>query len=195
LDEVVPASPGKWVFRLLVCAGFLLSGEGLLIHGKAVLAQWLIARAWERGSLTRPWPGADTVPVARLRWIKGDVDAFVLDDGGGQSLAFGPSRLKGSVAPGEQGVIVIAGHQDTHFSFLQDIPDGALIELESLSGNSRRYRVASRAVNDARAGPLWISGDALVLVTCFPFGEAAPGGPLRYVVTARPVSQISARLG
>ncbi len=30
-------------------------------------------------------------------------------------------------------------------------------------------------------------GSALVLVTCYPFDALRPGGPLRYVVTARAV--------
>jgi sortase A len=50
-----------------------------------------------------------------------------------------------------------------------------------------RYRIDDLSVADSRTARLRAagSGRALVLVTCWPFGALTPGGPLRYVVTAR----------
>ena len=42
---------------------------------------------------------------------------------------------------------------------------------------------------DSRRGSLLLDADAAVLslVTCYPFEASEPGGPMRYVVTARKV--------
>ncbi|MEQ8800451.1 MAG: hypothetical protein RLP45_00275, partial [Haliea sp.] len=55
---------------LLLLAGWQLAGAGW-IHVKAMLAQHLLARAWLESAATgvaqKPWPWADTWPVAVLR--------------------------------------------------------------------------------------------------------------------------------
>ena len=111
---------------LLASIGFWELGHGAWIHAKAWLAQLLLQRAWERTlrgeAAAKPWPWADTWPVARLRVPAHGVDLIVLSGVSGRTLAFGP------------------GH-----------------------------------------------APALVLMTCYPFDALAPGGPLRYVVTARAV--------
>ena len=169
-------------------------GLGILLQAgwipvKAHLAQWMIAAAWESGRALPPWPWADTRPVGRLRWREGGIDQLVLDGGSGESLAFGPARLAGSAPPGRTGIVAIAGHRDTHFRFLAELEAGAELELETADGTVRQYAVKSSRVIDSQREPLWIGGDALVLVTCYPFAAFSGGGPLRYVVTARPMSQ------
>ena len=53
-------------------------GSGLWIQAKAELAQVLLERAWEKTlageARARPWPWADTWPVARLRIPSSGVD-------------------------------------------------------------------------------------------------------------------------
>ena len=55
-------------------------GEGLYIHCKAKLAQELIAHAWAAsrasGAPVRPWPWADTYPIARLRVPAHNIDGI-----------------------------------------------------------------------------------------------------------------------
>src|SRR5688572_1545522 len=58
------------LFVFCLGAGLWQFGQGIYIHLKARLAQYLIADAW-RKTLTgaravKPWPWADTWPVARL---------------------------------------------------------------------------------------------------------------------------------
>jgi sortase A len=51
-------------------AGLLVGGEGLWIYAKAKLAQMLLELSWrseQSGRRMRPWPWADTHPVAKLR--------------------------------------------------------------------------------------------------------------------------------
>ncbi|MFW8121104.1 hypothetical protein, partial [Klebsiella pneumoniae] len=50
--------------------GLILFGQGAYIHGKALLAQVLLERAFARtiatGQPVKPWSWADTWPVARI---------------------------------------------------------------------------------------------------------------------------------
>ena len=84
---------------------------------------------------------------------------------------------------------VIAGHRDTHFSFLRDIEMGDMLVIERFSGRKHLYKVIGIDVVDSRRGSLLLDTDVsiLSLVTCYPFDADEAGGPLRYVVTARQI--------
>lgn len=174
---------------LLAAAGLLLAARGLWIPAKAVLAQGLLAAAWERAAggeaRPRPWPWADTWPVARLT-LPGRAPLVVLAGASGRTLAFGPGHVDGSAAPGEAGNVVVAGHRDTHFRALAGLAAGEELVLEAPGGAARRYRVRETAVVDHRdTRPLLPSASSrLTLVTCWPFDAVRPGGPLRWVVVA-----------
>lgn len=177
---------------LLLLAGAASTAQAGWIWAKALLAQHLMRTAWQKTldgeERVRPWPWADTFPVARLVAPRHGVDLIVLDGVSGRSLAFGPGYLNGSAAPGTAGNTVLAGHRDTHFRFLASITPGEELRLETPAGEVRSYRVKTARVVDENdphatdpAGP-----SRLTLVTCFPFDAVVPGGPLRYVVTAEP---------
>src|SRR5690606_13683808 len=109
----------------LLCAGSAFTVVGIWIPLKAEIAQWLLARAWaateDDGRSARPWPWADTWPVAR-RPLPGIDDAWiVLAGAAGRNLAFAPVHVEGTAPRGAEGVAVIAGHRDTHFRFLQHL--------------------------------------------------------------------------
>jgi len=165
-------------------------GSGAWIHAKAALAQVLIARAWSAPEPAKPWPWADTWPVARLQVPALAVDLYVLAGEQGNALAFGPGHVRQSAVPGTPGLSVIGGHRDTHFAFLADLAPGQLLWLTPRHGAPRRYRISSAHVADIRSGPLSAGGDAVLLVTCYPFDAVRPGGPLRYVVLAEPVAKV-----
>ena len=173
---------------LLAATGLGAVGRALWIPAKAVLAQVLLERAWAEarrgGEAPRPWPWADTWPVARLT-LPGGEPLVVLAGASGRTLAFAPGHMDGSARPGEPGNVVIAGHRDTHFRALAALRPGDLLRLEAPDGGVRRYRVSGAAVvryDDSAA--LAADGDRLTLVTCWPFEALHPGGPLRYVVSA-----------
>ena len=182
---------GVWAVAALLALGFWQLGQGAYIPAKAWFAQELMQRAWLRASAgedrAAPWPWADTWPVARLTAISHDVDLIVLAGGSGRTLAFGPGHLGASALPGEIGNMVIAGHRDTHFAFLQEVRRGDRLGIESFGGATYVYEVTGLDVVDSRRGSLVLDTDvsALTLVTCYPFDALEPGGPLRYVVTAR----------
>jgi sortase A len=150
-------------------------------------------RAWERAgggdANPVPWPWADTWPVARLQAKNGQVRQIILAGGSGRTLAFGPGHLSASAMPGERGNSVIAGHRDTHFRFLKDLAVGEMLSVETVNGVLVHYEVIDLDVVDGRRSSLVLDTDEsiLSLVTCYPFDAADPGGPLRYVVTARRV--------
>lgn len=183
-------------------AGLLQLGQGAYIHAKAALAQALLERAWDRASSgetrARPWAWADTWPAARLRIPARGIDQVVLEGGSGNVLAFAPGRLRGSAEAGGRGRIVISGHRDTHFRFLEQVAPGERLWLQSPGGAERSYRVSGTRIVDIReqnGDLLYSPADGLTLITCFPFGALRPGGPLRYLVDADPVSpRLDARL-
>lgn len=173
----------------LACLGLAMSqlGSGVYIQLKAALAQQLIASAWAEAGAAKPWPWADTWPIARLQWPDRGVDLYVLAGSRGNALAFGPAHDETSSEPGEPGISVIGGHRDTHFAFLSEVQTGEELRLTGKDGSVRRYRVTETRIADIRRGPLRAAGDGLLLVTCFPFDAIRPGGPLRYLVVARPL--------
>lgn len=171
--------------------GFWQLGQGAYIPAKALLAQELMHRAWQKARQGEgevpPWPWADTWPVARLSAKSGNVELIILAGGSGRTLAFAPGHLGVSALPGEKGNSIIAGHRDTHFQFLQYMTVGESLMIETVAGDYHLYRVTDIDVVDSRRGSIVIDTDTptLSLVTCYPFGARRAGGPWRYVVTAR----------
>jgi len=161
--------------------------RAMWIPAKAELAQFLMEGAWRRylagAEAPRPWPWADTHPVAELVIPRLGLRQLVLDGASGRNLAFGPAALT-SVDDRD---LVLSGHRDTSFAALRDIGPGDRILLTRRSGVSR-YRVAWLDVIDTRTEDLVLSPDTdrLTLVTCYPFDALTAGGPLRLVVTAVP---------
>lgn len=173
---------------VLVTAAVLFLLQALWIPAKARLAQALLERAWSAGlagaATPRPWPWADTRPVAVLEAPRLGVRQLVLEGASGRNLAFGPAALTPIEAPD----LVLSGHRDTHFAMLEHLRAGDLLRL-TRPGGDRAYRVRTREVVDSRLAELVLdpAAERLTLVTCWPFDAAAAGGPLRLVVTAEPV--------
>ncbi len=134
----------------------------------------------------KPWPWADTWPVARMVAPRHGADLIILAGGSGRTLAFGPAHIAGTALPGESGTTVLSAHRDTHFRFLARLAVGDEIVIYRAQASTVRYRVRSSEVVDARIARI-VHDDAhstLILVTCYPFNSVIPGGPSRYVVTA-----------
>jgi len=164
--------------------------RGAYIHSKASLAQALIRRAWtkasKKGGAPKPWPWADTTPVARLGAPDHRIELVVLEGASGRTLAFGPGHVTGTAFPGEHGNVAIGGHRDTHFRFLKDLKRGDLLLIEDLDRELIEYAVTETQVLDRERTDLLqdFGDDRLTLITCYPFDAIRPGGPERYVVTA-----------
>ncbi|MEX2248583.1 MAG: class GN sortase [Parvibaculum sp.] len=170
--------------------GFWQIGQGLYIKAKAEVAQVLLERAWQEtmtdGQSHKAWPWADAWPVARLEVPTLGKNQIVLSNASGEALAFGPGHMLGSPLPGAQGMSVIAGHRDSHFSFLRDLENDDVVTLTTSDGLTRRYVVGStEIVNSAHTQIDPGAEIGIALVTCYPF-DARERGPLRYIVFATP---------
>ncbi|MFK8016742.1 MAG: class GN sortase [Gammaproteobacteria bacterium] len=180
-----------WSVGLLAAA---LLAHGLYLPAKALAAQVLLHKAWTQalsdGGAHRPWPWADTYPVARLRAPDHDVDLIALAGASGQSLAFGPGHVSHSGAPGSLDTVVFGGHRDTHFRFLKDLRVGDELWLQGRDGSEQHYRVEQLDIANVFDSTLRLEPDSgqLALVTCFPFDALRAGSTQRFVVSARSVS-------
>lgn len=174
----------------LVSVGLWQTGSGAWIYMKAQLAQVLLQRAWASTLSGRqdvkPWPWADTWPVARLVVPSLGIDQIVLEGAYGRTLAFGPGRLESHSPDSSSKMMILAGHRDTHFRFLEQLQAGEVILVQVRTGVWHRFAVQDHQIVDSRTATISIlEGERqVILVTCYPFHAIVPGGPLRYVVTA-----------
>lgn len=189
----------RTLFGGLAAFALLLSlwqfGSAAWIHAKAILAQHLIEQAWARKLAgepqPRPWPWADTWPLARLSVPRLAQTRHILAGADGRTIAFGPGHVHGTALPGTPGNVAIGAHRDTHFAFLRDLREGDLVELAHAPGQATTYAVRTLRIVDKRdVTPLaqGLAGNRLTLITCYPFDAIDPSGPLRYVVTAEEVA-------
>lgn len=188
--------------RLLLATGLALAlvllAAGYWIPAKAGLSQILLERAWHAvragNDDARPWPWADTAPIARLSIPQLDAAWIVLAGASGRNLAFAPAHMDGSAPPGAQGVAVISAHRDTHFAVLEYLETDMEILLEDSAGATHRYQVTGIEVVDSATAQIRLDAEEpwLVLSTCYPFNALTAGGSLRFVVQARAIAPIPA---
>lgn len=182
------------VVSIVLClAGIVQFSIAAVVPVKAKAAQLLLERAFDRSIVLhrsqKPWPWADMAPVARVSVPRLGINQIVIDTGSGQAMAFGPTLLPGSARLGQPGTAVIAAHRDTHFRFLQNVRIGDIIDIETVDGTLRHYRVERAEIVrwDQFAIVAGESVGSIALATCYPFG-ALDHGPLRYVVHALPLT-------
>lgn len=173
--------------------GAWLLGQGLYMDTKAHVAQVLIASSWgdsqnqtaDNRPPPKPWWWADTRAVAKMSVERLDKHVYIMQDDSGESLAFGPGHMPASAKPAKQGHVMVAGHRDSHFSFLQKIKVNDVIKTENYRGEKKHYRVTKLHVIDADKHDLrLLDTNHLTLITCYPFDDFVPGGPLRFLVEA-----------
>ena len=153
-----------------VILGLIVGAIGLLQPAKAVLGQWLLETAFAAGG-TEPWPGADMRAVSRLRIERLGVALIVIDRANGKGMAWGPGIVAGTGTPGRKGLSVIAGHRDSHMTFLGKVRTGDVVKFTTVDGQDAEYRVSGAMVVDSS---LWSpqadleKQGTLYMVTCWP---------------------------
>jgi len=178
---------------VMLTAALYSGGHSIWISGKAVVAQWLLNSAWQRSVSTqipdKPWPWADTAPVARLSIPSLGESFIVLSNASGEALAFGPGLVAGDPEKLSDQAIAIGGHRDTHLSVLEAVAPGTRVWLQNTQGQSQQYEINQHQIVDSRTQSIALNQHqaGLVLITCYPFNAATVGGPLRLVLTADPV--------
>jgi sortase A len=180
----------RYIILVLFLAGLGLIGKGTYIHAKARVAEYLLRSSWqdtiEKGIAIKPWPWADTWPVARMIVPEHGIDLVVLEGASGNVLAFGPGHLTPSSLPGQPGNSIISGHRDTSFRFLERVRVGERITMQTRDGSMVSFKVIDTQIIDQAVLDLNIKADIplLTLATCYPFDAVIPGGPERYLVFA-----------
>ena len=181
----------------LMLAGATLIGQAVWRDARAVLAQILLERAFAAslasGHTVKPWPWADTWPVARIEVPRLHHGVIVLAGSSGQALAFGPGHVERTPDAGDPGTAVYAAHRDTHFAFLGDVRIGDAIRVTRRDGRVFTFRVTGTSIVrwDASGIDADADGRALALATCWPL-DAKLSGPLRYVVRAELADDLAA---
>ena len=188
--------PLRIFVALILFSGASLTARAMYLHAKAELASVLIQRAWNKtvadGKPHQPWPWADTYPVARLSIPRLEYDEVVLEGATAHTLAFGPARLFSGAALGEAGNVELAGHRTSWFRPLESLQARDEIQIQWFDSNKHELRERTYTVDDILiVTPEEVSllkppsGDALTLITCYPFGHS-PRSPQRFVVLASP---------
>ena len=171
------------------------------IQGKAIIAQQLLYHSWnqtlndlsddKKPKTHKPWPWADTWPVAKLIVPQHNIEQIILAGDSGSSLAFAPGHSFASATPNSAGTTVISAHRDTHFRFLKELKINEIIIIQT-TDKTMTYQVYEIKIVNSKTFKLQPDRDrqTLVLVTCYPFDSLASGGSLRYLVYAtRPAAQ------
>ena len=187
----------------LIKKSLLVTGSLLCLHAswlpiKGWLSEQLISYSWHQTidlkQQIKPWPWADTYPIAELSFERLNKQVVVLNGGDPTTLAFSA----GAIAPFNQArstqAFVVAGHRDSHFSFLDEVVMNDIISLADKHGQSQLYQVEAIDIVDASTGELPVLADdsQLILITCYPFTNtrnianvAGSNSNERYVITAR----------
>jgi sortase A len=188
---VKPMQANKWLITCLIL-GIVIFLYGAYMPSKAWLAQYMIHHAWQHSlqqdSALKPWSWADMHPVMRLSAPKYDQSLIVLAGDTGNVLAFGPGHNLRSGRPKEDKTILISGHRDTHFEFLQHVQVGDQFQLQDLSQGVYDYQVITMEVIDTRQTLISLHANRhLKLVTCYPFNSLSSETPYRLVVELAPI--------
>jgi len=170
------------------------------IQGKSIIAQQLLNHSWNKAlndlnddkktKTHKPWPWADTWPVAKLIVPQHHIEQIILAGDSGSSLAFAPGYTLASATPNSAGTTVISAHRDTHFRFLKDLKINEIIIIQT-TDKTIAYQVYEMKIVDSKTFKLQPVRDrqTLVLVTCYPFDSLYSGGSLRYLVYAARAEQ------
>ena len=181
------------ILTLCLMLGIYQFSGGVYIFAKATLAQYLIADAWHKNlqtnELHKPWPWADTHPIAEL--IINKKSWFVLAGASGRNLAFAPTHVSSTVEPGENGNSVIIGHRDTHFDKLQRLQKGDIVEVKT-KHRHQKFEVTQLRIALSEQVNLMLSDNdfyddqtsSLTLITCYPFDSMRPNPTHRFIVKA-----------
>ena len=179
---------------VLFCTSLWQLAAAGWIQGKAIVAQQLLDYSWQKtqayadGEVTnnhKPWPWADTWPIAKLIVPHLGIEQIVVAGDSGSSLAFAPGHSYAGTAPGDDGLTMISAHRDTHFHFLQTLNIDDRLLLESRD-KTTTYRITRFQVVDSDSYTLAARAkeNMLVLVTCYPFDAITQGGSQRFLVFA-----------
>ena len=189
--------PFRWGSMLLGVAMSVMAwqfSQGNDVYVQAWVAQSLLHTAWVRtqasGHQVKPWPWANTWPLARLSVPRFNVEKIILSRASEGMSAFALGHSDSSVLPGELGNSVLnVMHREIHFGFLKALKPGDMLVLESLRSGRWHYQVSAIYIVD-KADTYLVEPSLnrrLTLVSCYPYTDK---DNQRYVVVAEEVERM-----
>jgi len=172
----------------------LLFSQGIYREGKAIVAQRLLSLAWssylEDGEKHKPWPWADSEPIAQLS-IAGQAPLTVLKGASVSHLAFAPAWMVSSSGFGQAGNSVVLADNDRYFKQLKDVRLNSYLTLHTYPNLQLDYQVvATKIVNEKALSVLDATDqEMLTLITSYPFASRISNSELRFVVIAKRIKQ------
>ena len=180
------------VISMLILAAFGIwqLGQAGLIAAKAWAAPVLMEHAFNQSEAAdqpvRPWPWADSYPIARVAVPRLEAAEYVLSESNMRNLAFGPTALEIGANT------VLFAHRDTHFNFLQNLQVGDAVAVKYRGQDLQNWRVARISVIDQDNLYVQRGSDQklLLLVTCYPFNSMAQNPSQRFVAWLAPAGDL-----
>jgi sortase A len=168
--------------------------QGKEVYFQAWLAQGLLRTAWVRtqasGHQVKPWPWANSWPLARLLVPRLSVEQIVLSHSSDGMSAFALGHLDNSVLPGELGNSVLNMRHDSYFGFLKALKLDDMLVLESPRSGRWHYQVSAIYIVD-KTDTFLVKPSLnrrLTLVSCYLC--TGKEDRRRYVVVAEEVERI-----
>lgn len=185
-----------WEWSFLI-AGLVLIDIFIWTNTSAVLWQAYEEKAFGL-KLRAPAPGpvlnAPTMPlspskiVGRLEIPRLHLAVMVQEGVDAGTLRRAVGHVPGTALPGRSGNVALAGHRDTFFRPLQAIHVKDVIDFQTTGGEYQYVVQSARIVSPRDVSVLApTTGDALTLITCYPFYYVG-SAPKRFVVRAAPLT-------
>lgn len=166
-----------------------------LISLENMVTQGLLHTAWVRtqssGHQVKPWPWAETVPIARLSIPSLNTRHVILDYANQHLPEVAIAHANSSIPPGELGNSILNVSQEGYESFLHLLKPGDALVLESVHSGLWRYRVSTIYVVE-KTNTVLIEPSLnrrLTLVSCYRCNQQQ--SRLRYVVIAEEMERVS----
>jgi len=184
----------RWASRLFLGAGLSLLAYCVFVFIDAINFQEKENHLFEVSLRTPPPPG--DIPAAvtagaligRIEIPRLGLSEVVIEGADAGTLRRAAGHVPGTPLPGQPGNTAITGHRDTFFRPLRKIRRDDLIRLTTLQGEFVYRVVSTGIVNPADVEVLGsYGGEALTLITCYPFYFVG-AAPHRFVVRAERVT-------
>jgi sortase A len=131
------------------------------------------------GAAAKPSGLIGSIAIARLGFY-----AVITEGAGEATLRRAVGHVPGTALPGEPGNVGLAGHRDTFFQPLRNIRRNDMIELATGRGELYYQVVSTKVVGPDAVEVLEPTvGEALTLITCYPFSYIG-AAPKRFIVRA-----------
>jgi sortase A len=83
-----------------------------------------------------------------------EIDQIVLEGAYERTLAFGSEHVESTRPLEGSGSIILTGHRDTHFRFLEKLESGDVLALQARRGMWMRFTVQDCQIVDARTATI-----------------------------------------